>query len=68
MAALVERLRAGGMKVTVTDEIGSAALLAVQSPEAPPCILLDVEGDEIEDRRPAHEPMKRRGALVKDGP
>jgi CheY-like chemotaxis protein len=64
MAALVERLRAGGMKVTVTDELGSAALLAVQSPEAPPCILLDVEGDEIEDRRRAADVIHRAASAI----
>ena len=50
--------------VTVTDELGSAALLAVQSPEAPPCILLDVEGDEIEDRRRAADLIHRAAAAI----
>ena len=64
LAALVERLRAGGMKVTVTDELGAAALLAVASPEAPPCILLDVEGDEIEDRSRAAEAIRRAATAI----
>src|SRR5450432_358413 len=65
LAALVERLRAGGMKVTVTDELGAAALLAVASPETPPCILLDVEGDEIEDRNRAAESIRRAAAAIR---
>jgi FixJ family two-component response regulator len=64
LAALVERLKAAGMKVTVTDELGSAAQLAVASPEAPPCILLDVEGDEIEDRNNAAETIRRTAAAI----
>ncbi len=66
MSALIDRLRAGGMKVTVTDELGAAALLSLQSREAPPCILLDLDGanDEIEDRRVAADTIHRVTAAI----
>lgn len=66
LAALIERLRQHGMKVTVTDEVGSAAQLAVQLPDEPPCILLDLEGsnDEIEDRRRVAETIRRAAAAI----
>ena len=66
LAALVERLRATEIAVTVTDELGAAASLAVHSPEAPPCILLDFKGafDEIEDRRHAATTILRTAAAI----
>ena len=64
LAAVVERLRAGGIKVTVTDELGAAAALARQAPQLP-CLLLDLEGDtEIEDRRRAAEAIRKACAAV----
>ncbi|MEO8554865.1 MAG: response regulator, partial [Kofleriaceae bacterium] len=47
-------------------EIGAAAQLAVQAPEAPPCILLDLDGanDEIEDRRRAAEAIRRAAVAI----
>jgi FixJ family two-component response regulator len=59
LAALVERLKANGIRTTVIDELGAATQLAVQSPEAPPCVLLEFEGDEIEDRNRAAETIRR---------
>jgi CheY-like chemotaxis protein len=66
LAALIDRLRAHGIKVTVTDEVGAAAQLAVQAPDAPPCILLDLDGanDEIEDRRRAAEAIRRAAVAI----
>jgi len=65
LAAVVERLRAGGIKVTVTDELGAAAALAVQA-EPPPCILLDLDGatEEVEDRRRATEAIRKASAAI----
>ncbi len=66
LVALIERLRASEIAVTLTDELGAAASLAVHSPEAPPCILLDFEGafDEIEDRRHAATAILRTAAAI----
>jgi CheY-like chemotaxis protein len=66
LGALIERLREGEMHVTLTDELGSAASLAVQTPEAPPCILLDFQGafDEIEDRRHAATTILRTATAI----
>ncbi|HET9988314.1 MAG TPA: hypothetical protein VFQ65_07335, partial [Kofleriaceae bacterium] len=65
LATVVERLRAGGIKVTVTDELGAAAALALQA-ELPPCILLDLDGanDEVEDRRRAAEAIRKATAAI----
>ncbi|HEY6035227.1 MAG TPA: hypothetical protein VIV58_13225, partial [Kofleriaceae bacterium] len=64
LAAVVERLRAGGIKVTVTDELGAAATLARQAPTLP-CLLLDLEGDtEIEDLLRAAETIRKACAAV----
>jgi len=64
LAAVVERLRAGGIRVTVTDELGAAATLAHQAPLLP-CILLDLDGDtEIEDRRRAAEMIRKTNAAI----
>jgi len=64
LAAVVERLRAGGIKVTVTDELGAAATLAHQA-QLLPCILLDLDGDtEIEDRRRAAEVIRKTNAAI----
>lgn len=62
---LVGRLKTSGMKVTLVDELGAAAALAVQTPAAPPCILLDLEaGDEIEDRRRAADDIRKAAAAI----
>jgi DNA-binding NtrC family response regulator len=66
LAALVERLKTNGIRVTVTDELRVAAQLALQTPETPPCILLDLEktGGEIEDRRAAEDVIRRAAAAI----
>ncbi len=66
LAALVERLRSSEIPVTMTDELGAAASLALPFPDAPPCILLDFEGafDEIEDRRHAATQILRTAAAI----
>ncbi|MFT3698195.1 MAG: hypothetical protein QM831_33950 [Kofleriaceae bacterium] len=62
---LIDRLKSGGMKVTLVDELGAAAALAVQTPEAPPCILLDLEnGEEVEDRRRADDLIRKTAAAI----
>jgi CheY-like chemotaxis protein len=64
LAAVAERLRASGIKITVTDELGAAAALALQA-EQMPCILLDVDGDnEIEDRRRAAESIRKACSAI----
>ena len=65
--ALVIRLRAHGIKTTVTEELRAAAQLASQSPESPPCVLIDLEaaGTEIEDRRSAETTIRRTAAAIR---
>ncbi|HEY0250989.1 MAG TPA: response regulator [Kofleriaceae bacterium] len=65
LKALLDRLAANGMKVTLVDELGAAAAVAVQTPEAPPCVLLDLEaGEEVEDRRRAVDELKKISAAI----
>ena len=64
--ALVIRLRAHGIRTTVTEELRAAAQLASQAPESPPCILVDLEaaGTEVEDRRSAEDTIRRTAAAI----
>ena len=66
LAALIERLRTSEIAVTLTDELGAAAILAAEAPEAPPCILLDFEGgfDEIEGRRRVAAMIQRTACAI----
>ncbi|MEO6774249.1 MAG: response regulator [Kofleriaceae bacterium] len=65
LVAVVERLRAGGIEVTVTDELGAAAALALEAALVP-CILLDLDGatDEVEDRRRAADEIRAVSAAI----
>ncbi|HTR54885.1 MAG TPA: response regulator [Kofleriaceae bacterium] len=57
LQALVDRLTGAGITVAVVDDIGSAAELVRETPDAPPCVLLDLRdlaaGSDVEDVRAA---------------
>jgi len=57
LQALVDRLTRSGIEVAVVDDIGSAAEIVRETPDAPPCLLLDLRdlaaGSDVEDVRAA---------------
>lgn len=58
---LVERLAAGGVKVTIVDELGTAAEIYATHAD-PPCVLVDLRdagSGELEDNRLATESLRR---------
>src|SRR5262245_49898873 len=44
LRAMIERLTGAGVHVRVVEDLGQAAQIASATPEAPPCILLDMRG------------------------
>ena len=63
LRAMVERLTGGGIHVDIVEDLGAAAQIASKTPEAPPCILLDlrmlVAGVYLEDIKLASERIRK---------
>lgn len=63
LLAMIERLRSGGVRVDVADDLGAAAALASRIVIGPPAVLLDLQslvaGAEIEDLQAAADKIRR---------
>ena len=63
LRALIDRLAAASIDVVIVDDVGSAAELAGEHPDGPPCVLVDLRdlasGSDAEDVRRAGDAIRR---------